>query len=74
MNIELKDDHDDPVFVRSFDGAGGGVEFEQFERLDPVTGALYEEQCLNIRKRDIPVLIIFLQNALKELESGNNNS
>lgn len=72
MKMQLKDQNGDDVFVRTFHFKEGGVEFECQYSNGWGTGT--EADFITVRKRDIPVLIIFLQNALKELESGNNNS
>lgn len=68
MDIQLSDEVGGDVHVRTFNTPvhGGGIELEN--RVGQ------KDQYVSICKRDIPVLIIFLQSALKELESGNNNS
>lgn len=67
MNIKMKDEDDEEVFIRTFTGHGGGVEFEGVDIYN-------EEVTVSVRRRDLPTLIYFLQAAIKELDNGNNNS
>lgn len=58
MFIDLEDEKERPVYIRTFKANGGGVEFES-----------EDSQVVSVRREDLPTLVELLKIAMKELKS-----